>query len=161
MVSKDLQRWLCVWIISWLELNICYSNFSEEFFNNSHEVTKADIAVSNQTFTLMELSKMCDIKCLVSEYSIDGEMLNRFELLLLSKSVEHLWADSSGMSSQEILLGFFFLPFVLVAFGAISTFWVDFLNFLSIFFRIASALLWVLDEESIVHVSCWMTLWLE
>jgi len=90
MVSKDLQRWLCVWIISWLELNICYSNFSEEFFNNSHEVTKADIAVSNQTFTLMELSKMCDIKCLVSEYSIDGEMLNRFELLLLSKSVEHL-----------------------------------------------------------------------
>lgn len=65
------------------------------------------------------------------------------------------------MCSKQVFTGLIFLPVVIVTFGAKATVGVDLLNLLHVGWWHGKALSWLLDEEGIVHVSCWMTLGLE
>ena len=65
------------------------------------------------------------------------------------------------MCSQYILLCFCFLPLILVAFGAVAALLMNLFGCFHIFLGHTNAILWALDEEGIVHVSCWVTLRLE
>ena len=57
---------------------------------------------------------MSGVQSLVPEHSIDGEVLDWSELLLLAKLVEHSGTDSCSMRPQDVLLGLLQLPVVLV-----------------------------------------------
>ena len=65
------------------------------------------------------------------------------------------------MRSQNIFLGFFLFPLILIAFGTEATDLVNFLSCFHIFLRHALTVLWVLDEKGVMHVSSWVTLRLE
>ena len=65
------------------------------------------------------------------------------------------------MSSQQVLPGLCLLPLILIALGPIATNRVDLLGLLHVLWRHTQTILWLLDEESVMHVTRWVTLWLE
>lgn len=121
MIAEDLERGLGVRVVGRLELDIGDTNLIEEDLDNTYQVTEANILVGNETFALMELSKMSGIKSLVTEDTIDREMLDRLELLLLSQVIKHLRTNGGGVSTQQILRCLLFLPLSLVTLGSEAT----------------------------------------
>lgn len=65
------------------------------------------------------------------------------------------------MCSQKILLSFLNAPVILVANRAIPTLFMNLFNFLKIFFWEIFTIDGVLQEESVMKISCWVTLRLE
>lgn len=52
---------------------------------DAHEVSQRQSIVSHNALYLVEFRQMCGIQCLVPEHPVDGEILDRGELLLLDK----------------------------------------------------------------------------
>lgn len=40
METENLHAWLGVWIISWLEFDLCDAKLPEEFSNNTNQITQ-------------------------------------------------------------------------------------------------------------------------
>lgn len=117
MISEDFKTRLSVWVVSRLELHLFNTNLSEESLHNTKQMAQTNTLINDNTFNLMEFSQVSGIKSLVSENTINREELVRLEVFFaeLSKLVEHLGTDSSGVSSQNILHGFVNTPGVLVS----------------------------------------------
>ena len=161
MVTKDFERWLGVRVVSWLELQVGYTDLLEEDLDDSHQMSQTNILVGDQTFALVELGQVSSIQSLVSEDSVDGEVFDWLELLLLSKFVKHLRTDSSGVSSQQILLSLFMLPLILVALGTKTTSLMNLLDFLGVVSGSILAVSRILQEESVMCISSRVRLRLE
>lgn len=161
MVSEDFERRFSVWVVSGLVLKVLDTNLIEEGLHNTEQVVKSDALVNNDTFDLMELSQMRGVESLVSEHTIDGEVLHGLELFLLSLLVEHLRADCSRVSSKDVLHCFLTRPARTIANGAFEAILVSVSNTLLVFLRDAVAPHWVLAEEGILQVASWMALRLE
>ena len=110
----------------------------------------------------MELSQVGSVQGFISEDSIDREVLEWPEAFLaMCHFVKHLGADSGGMSSQDVLASLFGLPVVAIALWSKATISVNLLDLGHIIWRHMKAICWVLDKESVMSISSWMTLWLE
>lgn len=90
MISEDFQGGFRVWVVSWLILQVLDSNFTVESVDHTHKIRQANSAISDESFTLMELGQMSLINSLISEDTVNREVFNRLELLLLGQFVEHL-----------------------------------------------------------------------
>ena len=161
MVSEDFERRFSVWVVSGLVLKVLDTNLIEEGLHNTEQVVKSDALVNNDTFDLMELSQMRGVESLVSEHTIDGEVLHGLELFLLSLLVEHLRADCGRVSSKDVFHCFLTRPARTIANGAFEAILVSVSNTLLVFLRDAVAPHWVLAEEGILQVASWMALRLE
>lgn len=84
---------------------------------HSHEVSQSEIIVCNRTLNLMELCQVSGVQALVTEDSVDGEVLDWMKLLLLAQLIQHARCDCRGVGAKEVLLGFFQLPVIFVAAG--------------------------------------------
>ena len=122
---------------------------------------QSDATVNDDTLHLMELSQVGRVQRLVSEDSIDREVLHRLEILLLCLLKEHLRADRCCVRSQDVLHRFFGAPARTVAVGAGQTVLVRALHALFILFRHTIAVDGILAEERILQIACWMALRLE
>ena len=84
MVTKYLETGLGVWIESGLVLQLGDTDFLVKLLHDTQQVAQTDVSVSDNTLDLVELSQVCRIQSLISEDSINREVLHGFELLLLS-----------------------------------------------------------------------------
>lgn len=103
MEAEDFERWLCVGVEGWLVLDLLDTYFLEELIYDTHQVAQSDASIDHHSFALMEFSQMGSIQSFISEHSVDREVFNWLEFFLLGKFVEHLRADSGGVSSEEVL----------------------------------------------------------
>lgn len=91
---SDEMTYLSIRVVSWLEAKLGDAHLSEEDVHEADEVTQGDVVVRDNTFYLVEFSKMCCVDGFVSEDTVDGEELGGLELsgLLhgLCKLVEHV-----------------------------------------------------------------------
>lgn len=161
VVTEDFHGGFGVGVEGGLELELLDADLGVEGLQDADQVTQAYVAVGDEAFALVEFRQVGRVQGLVSEYSVNGEILHGFEFRLQSKLVQHLRADSSSVSSQQILLGFLHVPVVLVPEGAVAAFLVDFLDALSELLREVLARDGVLQEEGVVHVSGGVALRLE
>lgn len=83
----------------------------------SHQVAKRKLVVGDHTLYLVKLCQMGGIQRFIPEDTVNGEILDRTELLLLAKFVEHASTDGCGVRPKDILLGLFQFPVILVAVG--------------------------------------------
>ena len=109
----------------------------------------------------MELGQVSRIECLVPEDTVDGEVLHRLELLLLSLLEEHLGANCGSMGSKDILHGLFAAPTWAVPERALKAVFVSPAHSLLILFGYTIAGDRISAEEGVLEVTCWVTLWLE
>lgn len=123
----------------------------EELFNGklpfllsflTHKVAKREVPISNDSFDLVELSQMGCIQRLITEDTVDAEVLGRLKPVLrskrkivkppsiihfrtrtyyLSQGVEHSSADSGRVSTEKILFGLLYFPVVAVTLAAVAT----------------------------------------
>lgn len=161
VIAEDFKRWLRVRIVRRLVLQLFDSDLLEESFHDTKEVVKANAAVTNDTFNLVELSQMSCIKSLVAEDTVDGEEFHRLELLLLSEIVKHLRADSSGVCAENILHSLLTTPARAVADSSRKSLFVSALDTLLVLFWDALARYGILTEESVLKVTSRVALRLE
>ena len=90
MVTKNLKGWLGVRVVSWFELQVRNTNLLEEDSDDSHQMSQADVPIGDETFALVELGEVSRIQRLIPEDTVNGEVLDRLELFLLSQLVQHL-----------------------------------------------------------------------
>jgi hypothetical protein len=124
-------------------------------------MTEANSAIDDDTLDLVELSQMGSIQSLIPEHSIDGEVLHGSKLFFLCLVVEHLGADGCGMRTQDILESLLFAPAWTISDGTFKSMLVSLLDSFQVLGWDRVALGWVGQEESVVHVTSWMTLRLE
>ena len=119
VVTEDLKTGLGVGVIGRLIFQVGDADLGVEFSQDTKQVRKTNISISDETFNLMELSQVSGIKVLISVDSIDGEVLHWLEhsslLIGLSQLVKHSRADSGGVSTQQVLLCLVDVPVVLIA----------------------------------------------
>lgn len=103
------------------------------------------------------------IQSLVSEDSIDRKESSRSERFFVDDSLQCTTRNSSGMCSQDILLGFCLLPVTIVAETAIPSFLMGLFYFVKVFIQLGVDLCLnrIGDKECIMGVSGWMMLRLE
>jgi hypothetical protein len=118
MEAKNFETWLSVGVVGWLILQLLDADLCEEGLHDTKEVVKTESSVHNDTFNLMELSQVSGIKSLIPEHTINREVLHRLELLLLCLLVEHLRADCSRVSPQDVLHCFLRTPTWAIANGS-------------------------------------------
>jgi hypothetical protein len=110
----------------------------------------------------MELSQMSRVKSLITENSIDREILLRLEDGLLGQLVKHLRRDSRSVCAEQILASFINRPRILIAKRVLKAVLMCLLHSLAVgLVRDLFARSRVLEEEGVVHVSSRMTLRLE
>lgn len=88
MVAKHLHAGLCVWVVGWLEAELCDTQLGEELPQNAHEVAQGEAVICHHTLDLVELSQVRGVQGLIPEYAVDGEVLDRREGFLLGKAIE-------------------------------------------------------------------------
>jgi len=79
MITEDFHGRFSVRVEGRLELELLDANFFIKSLQNTNEMAETNVSISNETFALMEFSKMGGVKRLVSEYSVDREVLHGFE----------------------------------------------------------------------------------
>ena len=165
MVAEDLEGRLGVGIVCGFVLQTLQANLLEEGLHDAQQMSQANVLVHDQAFNLVELRQMSGVKCLVTEDSVDTEVLHGLEdtglLSLLSKLVEHLRADCRGVGAKDVLLGLLKGPAFAVAEGVLESVFVGGLYALLVLFRERVAGHGVLKEEGVVHVAGGVRLRLE
>lgn len=58
------------------------TQLGEKLPQDAHEVAEGEAMVSHNALNLVELSQMCGIQCLISEYTVNGEVLGGCKGLL-------------------------------------------------------------------------------
>ena len=161
MEAEDFETRLRVWVVRWLILQVLDSNLREEGLHDAEQVVETDTAINHDTFNLMELGQVSRIECLVPEDTVDGEVLHRLKLLLLSLQEKHLGADCGSMGTQDILHGLFAAPARAVPKGALKAVFVSPAHSLLILLGYTVTGDGISAEESVLEVTCWVTLRLE
>lgn len=69
-----------------------FTEFGEELVKDAHEISESEAVVGDHALDLMELGQMGGIQGFVSEHPVDGEILDRRELLL-RKEVKIRWSS--------------------------------------------------------------------
>ena len=161
MEAENLKRWLRVRVVGRLILQVLNADLVEESLHNTKEVVKADSTIDDNTFDLMEFSQMSGIKGLVSEDTIDGEVLHGLELSLLCLLEKHLGGDSSSVRSQDVLHGFLGAPAWAISERAFKTILVSVADALLVLLGHTVAIDWGFAEESVLEITSGMTLGLE
>ena len=161
MESEDLQTGLRVRVVGGLVAELLDADFGEEGFHEAKQVVQTNATIDDDTLNLMELSQMGRIQSLVTEDTVDGEVLHWLELLLLSLQVEHLGADSSGMRPEDVLHGLLFAPAGAVPERTWQAILVGASHTLTVLFGDAVAGDRSLAEESVLQVTGGMALRLE
>lgn len=69
-------------------LGMPLTKFGKELFEDAHKVAQGEVIVSYDTLNLVELSQVGGIQCLITENSVNGEVLGWGEGLLLGKAIE-------------------------------------------------------------------------
>lgn len=59
-----------------------FTEFGEELVEDAHEITESEAVVGNHALDLVELGQMGGVQGFVSEHPVNGEILDRRELLL-------------------------------------------------------------------------------
>ena len=95
--------------------SVTFTHLCEELVEYPHEVTKGQIIVCNHALYLVELSQVSCIQSFIPKHPVDGEILDRRELFLLTELIEHAGTDGSGVSAKDVLLSLLKLPVVLIA----------------------------------------------
>jgi hypothetical protein len=72
----------------------------EELGDDSNEISKREVIVGHQSFNLMELGQVGGIQSLISEHSIDGEVLLGRERLLLACEKGNGTAEVERLSAR-------------------------------------------------------------
>jgi hypothetical protein len=88
METKHLHAGLCVRIERWLEANVCDAELAEELTQNTHQIAKRQVVISNQAFDLVELGQMCSIHLFVTIDTIDREEFDGCEHCLLHNQTQ-------------------------------------------------------------------------
>ena len=81
----------------------------------SHEVSESEVVVCHHPLDLVKLRQVGGVQGLVAEHSIDGEVLDGSEGLLLPKLVQHAGTHRSGVGAQKVLLSLLDLPVATIA----------------------------------------------
>lgn len=81
VVTENLHRWLCVWVVCWLEAEVGDAHLAEEDFHEADQTTQGQPVVCDDTFDLVEFSQMRLIDGFVTEDTIDGEVACWFGVL--------------------------------------------------------------------------------
>ena len=103
MVGEDLERGFSVGVVCGLEFQLLDTNFGKEGLHDAKKMAKTDVTVTDNTLNLVELSQVSGIEGLVSEDSVNGEVLHGLEFLLLGQTVKHLRGDGGCVRSQDVL----------------------------------------------------------
>ena len=161
MVAEDFKTWLRVGVVRRLVLKVLDSNLSEELFHDAKQVRESDSSIDHDTFHLVELGQMRCIERLITEDTVDREVLHWLELFLLGLKIQHLGADCRRMRPQDVLHCFFGAPSRTIPNRALKPFLVSLTYALFVLFWDTSTRDWIFTEECVLQVTCWMTLWLE
>ena len=159
--AEDFETGLGVWVVGGLVAELLDADFGEEDLHQAEQVVQANATVHHDTLDLVELSQMGSVQCLVTEDTIDGEVLHWFELLLLGLQVEHLGANGSGMRPEDVLHGLFLAPAGAIAERSWQAILVSVPYALTVLFGNAVAGHRCLAEESVLQVTGGMALRLE
>ena len=161
VIAKDFKTRLRVRVVRRLILQVLDSNLGEEGLHDAEQVVQADAFVDDNALNLMELSQVSGIKRLISEDTIDREVLHWLELLLLCLLEEHLRADCCSVSPQDVLHCLFRAPAWTVADRSWQTVLMHFSHALFVLFGNTIAGDWIFGEEGVLKVASGMTLGLE
>ena len=82
-----------------------------------HKVSQSEVVVCHRTLNLVKLCQVSRIQGLIAEHSVDGEVFDGMELLLLAQLIEHACSDCSRVSTEDVLLCLLQLPVILIAVG--------------------------------------------
>jgi hypothetical protein len=74
MEPEDLQTWLCVRVIGWLEAQVVDAHLLEEDFHKANQAAKRESIIGDHALNLVEFSKMSLIDSLISKDPINGEV---------------------------------------------------------------------------------------
>lgn len=109
----------------------------------------------------MELGQVGVVEGLVSENTIDREEFVGFEGFFVGDHFEVLGGDGSGVCSEDVFVGLFRFPFVVVSSATEPSFLVDVLDGLKVLLVLYFGCFRVGDEEGVVGVAGRMGLRLE
>ena len=113
--TENLHRRFSVRIVSWLEPNVLNTDLFVELSQNTNQVVEAQISVNDESFYLMEFSQVSIVQRFVSEHSVDWEELSGSEWFFLGNLLQNSWWNCSCVGSQDILVCFFWVPFIIIS----------------------------------------------
>lgn len=70
------------------------TEFGEELVKDAHEISESEAVVGDHALDLVELCQMGGVQGFVSEHPVDGEILDRRELLL--------WGAADGLLTTKL-----------------------------------------------------------
>lgn len=84
-------------------------------------MAQGEAVVSYNTLDLVELGQVCGVQGLISEHTVNGEVLGWCEGLLLGQAMEGTGTGRCGMCPKQIFPGLVQLPIVFVPLRAVAT----------------------------------------
>ena len=100
MISEDLHTRFGVRIVRGFESKFRDTDESKEGTKKTDQMSQGKTSIGDKELDLMKLTEMCLVHRFVTEHTIDGEILFRFELggitfALLSEFVKHACGHGS------------------------------------------------------------------
>ena len=109
----------------------------------------------------MKFSQMSVIKSLISENTINRKEFMRFKRFFLWYHFQISRWYCSSMSSQNIFACFFRIPNIVISNTTVASNFMSSFNSFKILFIIYGCFFRMWNKESIMSITCWMSLWLE
>ncbi|KAJ8577492.1 hypothetical protein ON010_g1712 [Phytophthora cinnamomi] len=104
--GEDLHAGLRVRVVRRLEAHLRDADLEEKGLDNTDEVAERQVVVGHHALHLVELGQVGRVHALVTEHTVNGEVLLRREAArLVRQLVQHLSRDSRGVRTQDVRHG--------------------------------------------------------